>query len=311
MFLDGKALNRIASKGILMGMSIDPSLGELAHYERFNSIRDFTTTIQQRNVSEYYDGECSSSKGGSESSLLHSLEEAYTLIHHGWIDKVREVERIHKRALDIHTLDVVKSPLFTSSVEGFAPHVPNAIQGLPNSMIRVQQKPLTARAISIYFETVHPHYVDPNVFVAAGVGIARAVNLLDLTGTRVKLHAYAPNYDRWSEELYVLSLTLKDYQERFSLRKCLFPLAHPGFLRRLIFRWIETIPNLTHRLDGYGASYSYHLVDDVKAETYLKQLNTMAPNGVYISSKSLPESEDPEVHFHHIVELINAKGVLK
>ena len=62
----------------------------------------------------------------------------------------------------------------------------------------------------------------------------------------------------------MFEFNLKDIDEPTDYRNLFFPLVHPSFLRRIIFKLIEKVPELgSHWADGYGAPAKATLIKKV------------------------------------------------
>ena len=141
-----------------------------------------------------------------------------------------------------------------TGVIGYAPHVPNAILGLPNSMILTEQQPQKVKAVSIVVGITENCGTYASEFIKSGIAALSVVNTLELRGYRVALKV-AFWCAKANEERAFGTIKLKDYREHLDIQKLCFPLAHPSMFRRFGFKWLETSPDIKDPCwcTGYGS----------------------------------------------------------
>jgi hypothetical protein len=84
-----------------------------------------------------------------------------------------------------------------------------------------------------------------------GVKCLQLIQALEGKGYRIKLNVYWMS--RSGRELVGHRVCLKKPEERLSLVKVAFPIAHPSMLRRVGFKWMEKFPTMTENFNwGYG-----------------------------------------------------------
>ena len=218
--------------------------------EHFNSIEEMLNKLKTReknSIMKYKDGSVTNDYGFCKTS---SYEDAENLIQFGYSDPLNEIKsKIKINGLNTTTIK------FENNVYGYIPNVPNAIQGLPNSMINITSQPKKINVIDIIYCPVGNASVGSSEFIEAGIKILNVINTLELNKIKVRLRssilcAYS------EDEITLATLQLKNYNEKLNLLKMCFPLAHPSFLRRFGFRWLETTPEITDDKWewGYGKS---------------------------------------------------------
>lgn len=215
--------------------------------EKFNSIALFLEAIENRPQRKNFHG-CVGSNAGSKSfTKTESYDEAVKLIRDGWHEPLKDFKAVKKS-----NMAYTPQRKTISDVIGHAPIVPNAIQGLPNSMIRTKKVPQKVKTIEIIYNNSVLGNVKARDMVRAGKAVLSYIRKLELEGCRVKLTGAlkGSNYDG---HYHIVSVKLKDYKEQMDLLKLAFPMAHPSAMRRLGFRWYETNPDLVESYD-YGCS---------------------------------------------------------
>lgn len=222
--------------------------------ENFDSIETLTRTIMKRKPNSVFENEklASDEKGDSEWAGSSSLQEALDLMKNGYEEPLAQIkkEMINVKAKSNTPVAKVRP---TVGVVGFAPCVPNAIMGLPNSMIAVERVPMKSKVLTIMYCIGVNAGTNASKIIKAGTAVLRMINTLELKGYRVKLEVELIGCEK-RREFASVTVNVKDWRQHLDLKKLSFPLIHPSALRRVGFRWLETTPNLTERQmsSGYG-----------------------------------------------------------
>lgn len=231
--------------------------------EHFKSIDEMIRTIESRPNNKIMRNEDSSRSNDYEFTKTHSYDEAKKLYQFGYKEILPQI----KRAVGEQTsqMSFINRRQVTTNVIGYAPHVPNAILGLPNSMIATESKPQKTKTLSICYCITANCFTDKEEFVRSGIAILGVINSLELQGIRVKLRIcfYCARED---DDRAFGTIDVKDYREHLDLQKLCFPVAHPSMFRRLGFKWLETVEGLKENWAyGYGSQFN----DKQEIEKYL------------------------------------------
>lgn len=109
--------------------------------EDFGSIYSLLNTINNRENNSFMRNEDSSQKHGNEEwSGTNSYEEAQSLLIHGYEDPVKSIKSslAKNKKLTSKIYSSIPKPIAQNRVVGFVPNVPNALRGLPESMITME-----------------------------------------------------------------------------------------------------------------------------------------------------------------------------
>jgi hypothetical protein len=208
-------------------------------------------------------GENESTTNGEDFTLTKSWDQAIDLFQYGYVDILDELKVGMKAATKFMTPQNRRK--ITTGVVGFVPHVPNAILGLPNSMIHIESEVRKTKAISLVYSITGNAYVRADQFVKSGIAVLSTIHALELRGIRVSLKIMFFNA-RCNDDRTIGTVTLKDYREHLDLQKLTFPVAHPSMFRRIGFKWLETVPGLTDTdwSSGYGRTMDTDDVLEIK-----------------------------------------------
>lgn len=221
--------------------------------EEFGSLGELTDTLAKRkNNMKTYPGRSRDSQEVRADSNnwtgSKDYQEAQQLLVEGW---ATEAKKLAKR-VPAQTKSVASNktkPVY--SVVGGQASVPRYLQGIPTNMIDKRQTPMKSKIIVINKDFSFPGMVSSTEILEEGVKALQIIQTLEGKGYRVKLNMAFATRD--GNEICAIRVTVKKPEERFSLLKMAFPLAHPAMLRRIGFRWIETCPFMVGRYGSYGA----------------------------------------------------------
>lgn len=219
--------------------------------ENFSSIHKMLSVIDSREKNSVMCDRNASVEHDYDFTFTHSYKEAETVFQEGYVDvlpKIKSGVSENLRRTEIRNRRHVET-----NVVGYCPHVPNAILGLPNSMILTKTQPQKVKAVSIVVDVTENCGTNAEEFVNSGVTVLSAINSLELRGYRVNLKVAFFNGEANNQKATAI-VSVKDYREHLDLQKLCFPLCHPSMLRRFGFRWLETAPEIEDNswTFGYG-----------------------------------------------------------
>ena len=260
--------------------------------EHFNSINEMISVIESRPHNDIMKYEHCSESGSQSFTGTKSMAEAKELFRNGYTEILPQIKT--GVSGNLKRTEVKPRRRVETGVIGYAPHVPNAILGLPNSMIRTNQAPQKTKVVSLVIGITENCGTAASEFVKSGIAALGVVNALELRGYRVNLKV-AFYVARADNDRAFGTVNVKDYREHLDLQKLCFPLAHPSMFRRFGFKWLETVPGLKESYwnSGYGSQFSD--LDFIKK-------NFLSDNEYFINLSITKENKyDPE----KIIEYLN------
>lgn len=269
-------------------------------HEHFDSLGQYLETIKNRKPNKVFTGqELFSESGGRKFTLTDSYKEADDLARIGYKEGLDQLQAVNKKTRHIGS---APKALPATSAVGFAPHVPNAITGVPCSMITTQKVEQKAKVISILYYMGGACRVGADEFVAAGKNILNVIYTLELQGYRVALNVLT-NFCE-GDERALCTVQIKNWRQPSNPLKISYPLIHPSFFRRQGFRWLETQPEITEKSfpSGYGRPLDVaegKTTDDRRR--WLKEAGILQDGWFYTERKEAQKLEADE--------LIKAMGI--
>jgi len=167
---------------------------------------------------------------------------------------------------------------FQNNIAGFAPVVPLALKGVPNSMINMTMKPIKCKVIDVYYDMTVNCSTSTETIIENGQMILGAIKELENQGYRFNLYA-VQSYSE-SSDADVLCIKVKSSDKPLDLKRISFPLTHPAFFRVIGFDWYGKCPVATYRC-AYGRGMGYEL-SDTELKEFAKQ--AFGDNAIYMSA---------------------------
>lgn len=261
------------------------------YIERFEDLNMFLRTIDSRplnKVFKNYDtryGSCSSDVSFTKTK---TYEESEVIMKTGYKDGLKDLQK-GKQSVHLTAKSVKTVP--TASVIGYAPHVPNAIVGIPCSMISHNTVSMKSKMMTIVYDVTASCNEKADDFVKAGRVLLSFIELLELKGYRIKLYMML-SACKGSEKSVAL-IKVKDFRQPVNPLKLSYMMIHPSFLRRQGLKWVETNPKLTERgfRAGHGSAL-YHILDNSSSERkWLKDNAVIGQNDVFVSYYDLKNTD--------------------
>jgi hypothetical protein len=219
--------------------------------ENFKSLELLIDTMEERKENKVFTNRDLSSQRIDENEWhgTRTYKESMEIIKAGYIDPL---DKMKKAILKIGENENHKRPTMKNDVMGYVPHVPNMLMGLPQTMINKERVPKKNKMIHLTYSFCVDMSVKTEQMIQGGITFISLVNSLEKQGYRVKIDAIFTSIT--SKTISSVVVNLKEYGQKLNLLKLAFPLVHPAMLRRIAFKWLETVPNLTDNEynNGYG-----------------------------------------------------------
>ena len=146
--------------------------------------------------------------------------------------------------------NAVKRNSTYNSVVGYQVNVPNYLSGVPTDMIANVPKKTSQKIINLIINVTISGGNSKESYKKAGAYYFAIIDLLEKSGYRCNI--YVAICERSKDEIFMF-LRGKTDREPFNREKLAFILAHPGFFRRIGFKWIESCNCYGEPTrDGYG-----------------------------------------------------------
>ena len=226
-------------------------------YKCFDTVQQFDNYIKAgKTQPKHTDEDSLTETSWADWYGTKTFRDAQRLLEYGDSDTARDVYEgvtLKSAAIKRTTRQV------RASVTGFAPHVPNAIAGVPCSMIRVNYIPVKTRVLTVVYNISVNGGISAQSMKQAAVTMLSAINTIEAHGTRVNL--YVCDLSRWKfhhvgrpDEVQEVGwlLKIKSSTQHLDILKTAYPLCNPAMLRRHSFRFTEITEGIKGRSYGYA-----------------------------------------------------------
>lgn len=256
--------------------------------QRFKSRQDLITYLKEARTSlTFASRELSShndSDGYNKWAKTKSFEEALRLFETGWFEDF-DTFLSQKKQIDKYFPYIGQKRNYHNSVCGSVPNVVNAIRNLPLSMRRTYNDNNHQNIITINYNCSYPWNTTQNQIFTNGLLTLSLIDFFESLGYRVDLKFY--EISKTGNQILFTDVVLKSSGERINLQKFYFAFCNPSFLRRLLFRVVETTSGLVREwTGGYGRCM---LTDEVKKVLNIDDNNIFInwPEEMGVSGKDL------------------------
>lgn len=224
---------------------------------------------------------------------VKTYDEAMDIMKKGYTDPL---EKMKKAILKIGEKSAAKRPRVYNDFIGFTPNVPNHLMNVPLTMINRQKTPNRSKNIHLTYSFCALANVTTDELIKGGINFISLVNSLEKQGYRAKIDIMFCSVVKKSTAAF--TVTVKEYGQNLNLLKLAFPLVHPAMLRRITFKWLETMPTVTDKefAAGYGQTVSYVCKNDGNKErAFLENAGILkGENNFYCNVYQAFESKDIE-----------------
>lgn len=213
---------------------------EIMEYN-FDSITEFLEFLENTpiNTAIWDINDLSSEKGDFEFCQTASLQEAKDLCKYGYhkdFDKLIELKLKLEKYIKMTNNTTKQYNYYV----GYTPDIKAYLEGNPLSMFNKMNP--QKKHIDIYYNSAVLSTTSTNQIFNRGAITLSIVEILESLGFSVSLNIFTMSQKE--KQIHYANFNLKQNNERLNIQKLYFPLCHPSFLRRLVFRLREQTPDI-------------------------------------------------------------------
>lgn len=253
---------------------------------RINNVDHGYTDVREDCYSEGFQG-------------VANYDEAMELLQRGYMPLVDQVKASMKK------LKLTKNNRsFRNSVVGFAPIVPNALKGLPTSMVDNINDGTKNKVFDVYYDLAINSGTHASDLLIRGKALLEALMALELKGYCFNLYcAQSTTNSRLLSNIDILAIKVKNSDTPLNLIRVAFPLVHPAFFRVFGFDWMDKSP-VTRMLGGGRGSPLCRQLDRDSIDKIYKAM--FSYNAIYLSSDDVDHViKSPQSLDDYIIDLAN------
>ncbi len=261
----------------------------------FDSITEFIDYLDNTPINTYiWDLDNLESESTDYSfHKTNSLNEAKYLCKFGWHEKFNQLIELKIQLEKYIKIKNNKTRQYNYYI-GYAPDVKAYLEGNPLSMLNKEMP--KRKHIDIYYNSAILGEVDSNQIFNRGAITLSMIEILESMGFSVALNIFTMS--KKEDQIHYTKFNLKRTNERLNPQKLFFPLCHPSFLRRLVFRLREETPDIRPEWrNGYGRTCDDEMI---------RQIIELSPNDIVICQPQEMgvEGEDIIEDANHMFEYV-------
>lgn len=233
----------------------------------YSSLGEFVASINSLPTNRYFKNRSldSQTKENDDNGWYRSCDYARAtyLLTHGWDSAAKQMSEKVKLNKGIGSPARTSKPVY--GVVGAQASVPRYLQGIPTNMVSRQTTYSKQKVITITKGISYSGNKSSDFIMKESIKALELIQSLETSGQRVRLNVMVSATT--SGKSTICKVCVKQPDERMSISKMAFALAHPSMLRRFFFRWMETDPFVTFDVgDGYGYPSALPIKEKAMAE---------------------------------------------
>ena len=237
------------------------------HIEQYESIEELRRAVEGRPLNKGWKDYAHDLHSITHESApgwddgVSTPEEAWDLSQIGYEDAVEKAREF--ASFELKKLAIGEGPRakMGSYYAGGSPNIARATMGLPRDMRRIVREPMKHNVVQIAYQASYSWTIDSEEVLRCGSKVIALVQALEMLGYSVQLSVVNLEIVRGVRGGF--ELTLKSFGSPLNIQKAAYFFAHPSFLRRIGFQWIERYPKFTEHDYGYGYPNDAELIDNM------------------------------------------------
>lgn len=223
--------------------------GKRYRTEIFADLYEFSQTVNSRPVNRHEKAldriprSIRADDDSAEFTGSASWDESIRLMNGGYTEGLRMIEALPKLKRDPKP----RRRIF-ADVVGVTPHIPNVVMDIdPRDMWNIKRVPQPSAEINIYYDRAVSWYRSANDIAKSARLLLDTIAAIEAAGTKVNLYAMCSVCDDKYREFINCVVQIKRASQQVNALMMAYPLVHPSFYRRQLFRWMETTPIVSYR----------------------------------------------------------------
>lgn len=213
--------------------------------EVFNSLTEFQRTLSTRATNRVFAAAYTHSHDTGAAAACFSGSESYKDADHLLLGGYTPaITRIAETITANNTGEIQHRRRIYSQAGGRIV-VSRYLNDSPTPFARRLQRHAPACVLNIYIDSAFGSGTAAKEIQNTEANILSVLSALENSGTRLNIYAGATSYATTNKKTFArqtltAAVKIKDAGEALSVGAVAYPLAHPSFLRRHYFRWLET-----------------------------------------------------------------------
>ena len=218
-------------------------LGRDLYFENYVNYDEFLRTVLDRDENNNHDSEYKLKEtiGSKSWSGVSSVDEAKELLMNGWNKEIETLKKTFNS--DFKTMQSRQVNKRFNDVVGFMPIVPNAIIGLPISMINTRKEVKKQKVLRFLVDATKACRYDYDEIVEKMSKILAVIANFEKSGYRCKIEILE-TFSQPDERKTIIgfSIPVKNETQLFDIKRLAFPIIHSAMSRVFGFSWQASLP---------------------------------------------------------------------
>lgn len=236
------------------------------HLDGYNSPYAFSDQLKRASTNKAFSKRYQLASTLTDASFFgtSTMQEADDLLQNGYADGLKDMLEDKGGVPFDSTRSYIER---RTDFVGQRPHIVNAIVGRPKTMVHRIKQEREQKTITLYYNVGVGESVANSQIIRAGKNFLALCQYLERHSYRVRIEMAAAACTRGDDrtDSIFLHIKCKDYSQPLNPLMLAYPLVHPAFFRRHIFRYIEVAKNTDSEAwtFGYGSAYfdSQRIID--------------------------------------------------
>lgn len=240
------------------------------HFITFDSIGELVKHCNEAQVNQMFKADQASIRGDYSFTNTRNFDEAMQLVTNGWDSGSKNLtEKLKIANLKQQSKEVKRA---INDIVGFQVNVPRYLLGIPTNMVNQKAVKRKQPIITLIKSISYSGAVSADTILEDSVKFLQIVQEIEKKGIRVNIYTHRHGWK--GDEEHVCRVKIKGANERLNISKMSFPLTHPSFLRRLMFRVTET--ELRLKDNQWSGTYGQPATED-QSKLVLKENEYLIP----------------------------------
>lgn len=224
--------------------------GDKVYNYSFNNLNDLYNYLKSEPIVNKKIFKKQASVTQKKSFAGESLEEAIEYLKGGYKIDFKKFD-IAVSSMEKFGLEDIDSRKIERTLHGGAYIQSLVAAGAPDCMIRYIQD-FEPKKISVYFQLSYSSNTNSEQIFNRGIATINLIQQLEAKGYIVDLKVF--ELSRKIDEYVDINISIKQIDEVLNISKCYYPFVSKEFLRRLLFRVLESVPVTNDWGWGYGTT---------------------------------------------------------
>ena len=243
-----------------MAFKIEKKDDKTIYNYEFSGLNELASYIEKTKINNKSFNSLASNDNNYNFFKTNNFEEAINLCKTGVSpDSIKEFLNISNN-LEAKLPDLTKDRSIIENVYGIRPNVQKFLRGNPKSMYSLKR--FTPKGIiDVYYNVSIKATTDQSIILKRGICSIQLVKLLEKLGYIVSFNLIS--LSKVDYEYTYVNVKIKNDNEKIDAVTSYFPMCHPSFPRRIIFRLKEVTPYLdVYQNYGYVVDLEEFIKDD-------------------------------------------------